>query len=79
MVAAPNPPPTSSAPNNGMLNLGIYGVISLVYVMIDYFSNASASASSSGSGGSSSESKPKALAFIFLAIIWLVQFFITFL
>ena len=77
MVAAPNPPPTSSAPNNGMLNLGIYGVISLVYVMIDYFSNASAS--SSGSGGSSSESKPKALAFIFLAIIWLVQFFITFL
>jgi hypothetical protein len=80
MVASPNPPPTSSAPNNGLLNLGIYGFISLVYVMIDYYINAGASSSSSSSNSNSnSSSKPKALAFIFLAIIWLVQFFITFL
>ena len=72
MVVAPtNPPPTSSAPNNGMMNLGIYGIISLVYVMIDYFSSSS---------DSSGKSNPvKVLAFIFLVIIWLVQFFITFL
>ena len=70
MVVAPSPP-TSSAPNNGMLNLGIYGIISLVYVMIDYFSSSS---------DSSGKSNPvKVLAFIFLVIIWLVQFFITFL
>jgi hypothetical protein len=72
MVVAPSPP-TSSAPNNGMLNLGIYGIISLVYVMIDYFS------SSDGSDGSGKSNPVKVLAFIFLVIVWLVQFFITFL
>ena len=73
MVVAPtNPPPTSSVPNNGMLNIGIYSVISLVYIMIDYYTKAN---SSEAAGAPSS----KALAFIFLAIIWLVQFFITFL
>ena len=73
MVVAPtNPPPTSSVPNNGMLNIGIYSVISLVYIMIDYYTKAN---SSEAAGAPPS----KALAFIFLAIIWLVQFFITFL
>ena len=71
MVVAPtNPPPTSSVPNNGMLNIGIYSVISLVYIMIDYYTKANST------GG---EPPSKSLAFIFLVIIWLVQFFITFL
>jgi hypothetical protein len=71
MVVAPtNPPPTSSVPNNGMLNIGIYSVISLVYIMIDYYTKANST------GG---EPQSKSLAFIFLVIIWLVQFFITFL
>ena len=73
VVAPPNPPPTSSVPNNGMLNLGIYGIISLVYIMIDYHTNKATPDQSAGAPQS------KTLAFIFLAIIWLVQFFITFL
>ena len=75
MVVAPtNPPPTSSVPNNGMLNLGIYGIISLVYIMIDYHSN-----KANPDQAAAAAPPSKTLAFIFLAIIWLVQFFITFL
>ncbi len=74
MVVAPTtPPPTASVPNNGMLNLGIYGIISLVYIMFDYHSNKANPGEAAGTPPS------KTLAFIFLAIIWLVQFFITFL
>ena len=72
MAVAPSPP-TSSVPNNGMLNLGIYGIISLVYIMIDYHSNKAIADQPAAPPPS------KTLAFIFLAIIWLVQFFITFL
>ena len=82
MVVAPSPP-TSSAPNNGMMNIGIYSVISLVYVLIDYYSGSSGSSSSGSSSGSSSD-KPdgtnsKTLAFIFTVLVWLVQFMITYL
>jgi hypothetical protein len=81
MVVAPTnpPPPTSSAPNNGMLNIGIYSVISLVYLLIDYFSSSSSSSSSSSDKTDNTIKTPSSLTFIFTVIIWLVQFFITFL
>ena len=75
MVAAPtNAPVTSSAPNNGMMNIGIYSTMSLVYVLIDYYTQKSSSDKTDANGSSS-----KTLAFIFTILIWLVQFFITYL
>ena len=73
MVVAPtNAPVTSSAPNNGMLNIGIYSTMSLVYVLINYYTQ-------KGSSDKTDANSSKTLAFIFIILIWLVQFFITYL
>jgi len=73
MVVAPtNAPMTSSAPNNGMLNIGIYSTMSLVYVLINYYTQ-------KGSSDKTDANSSKTLAFIFIILIWLVQFFITYL
>ena len=72
MVVAPTSPPSdaASSSNNGMLNLGIYSIITLVYLWVDYIKKSSADATTPAS--------KHAYAFIFLVIIWLTQFSLTF-
>ena len=66
MVVAPtSPPPTTVSPNNGMVNLGIYSIISAGYLWIDYHSDATSSSTN-------------VIAIIFVIIIWLTQFIMTF-
>ena len=81
MVVAPTSPPSAddSSSNNGMLNLGIYSILTLVYLWVDYIknSNADADAATSTSSGPP-PAKSYAYAFIFLVIIWLTQFSLTF-
>ena len=79
MVVAPTSPPSAAAttsPNNGMLNLGIYSIITLVYLWVDYIKKSNADAASTTPG--SPASKSYAFAFIFLGIIWFTQFSLTF-
>jgi len=61
-------PAVSASPNNGLVNLGIYSIISVLYLWFDYLMPL----------GDGKTSKPKAFAFIFLVVIWLTQFMITF-
>ena len=84
MVAAPtNAPQTAVSPNNGMMNIGIYSIISALYLIINH-----ASASLSGGDKPEADSSPasppsfftitKIMSIIFLAVIWLTQFMLTF-
>lgn len=77
MVVAPTSSPSAAASssNNGMLNLGIYSIITLVYLWIDYIKKSSADATSTTQGSTASK---YAYAFIFLFIIWFTQFSLTF-
>jgi hypothetical protein len=79
MVVAPASPPsaTASSSNNGMLNLGIYSIITLVYLWVDYIKNSNADASNTTASPASPSSK-YAYAFIFLGIILLTQFSLTY-
>jgi|688.fasta_scaffold204826_3 hypothetical protein len=72
VAASTSTPAVSASPNNGLVNLGIYSMISVLYLWVDYMMP-------SGDGKSAVTSKPKAFAFIFLVVIWLTQFIITFL
>lgn len=76
MVAAPtSPPATAVSPNNGMMNLGIYSILSAIYLLIDHMSS---SINAPDDNESSFFSRIKVISIIFLAIIWLTQFMITF-
>jgi len=76
MVVAPASPPdaTASSSNNGMLNLGIYSIIALVYVWVDYIKNSTSNTTASPA----SPASKYAYAFIFLGIILLTQFSLTY-
>ena len=78
MVVAPTSPPSAAAPssNNGMLNLGIYSIITLVYLWVDYIKNSNADAAASTPSGSPASNY--AYAFIFLVIILFTQFSLTY-
>jgi len=80
MVVAPATTPSASSSNNGMLNLGIYSILTLVYLWVDYIKKSSADASNAASPATpgSPTSKSHAYAFIFLFIIWGTQFCLTF-
>jgi len=78
MVAAPtNPPATAVSSNNGMMNLGIYSIVSAVYLIINHASD-SLSDKPSDSTPTSFFSTSRVMSIIFLAIIWLTQFILTF-
>lgn len=64
----------SASPNNGLVNLSIYSMISVLYLWVDYM----IPLSDRTSDDEKSPGKPKTFAFIFLVVIWLTQFFITF-
>jgi len=76
MVVAPASPPdaTASSSNNGMLNLGIYSIIALVYVWVDYIKNSTSNTTASPA----SPASKYAYAFIFLGIILFTQFSLTY-
>lgn len=75
MVVAPkSPPPTTASPNNGMVNLGIYSIISAGYLFIDYHSAANAAPTDE----SNPSGKLNVIAICFVVIIWLTQFIMTF-
>lgn len=76
MVVAPTSPlPTTASPNNGMANLGIYSIISALYLFIDYHSAAPAPTPTDGSKPSVKINK---IAISFVIIIWVIQFIMTF-
>ena len=75
VAASTSTPAVSASPNNGLVNLGIYSMISVLYLWVDYMMPSG----DSGDGKTAVTSKPKAFAFIFLVVIWLTQFIITFL
>ena len=75
VAASTSTPAVSASPNNGLVNLGIYSMISVLYLWVDYMMPSG----DSGDGKTDVTSKPKAFAFIFLVVIWLTQFIITFL
>lgn len=68
-------PVTTSSNTNGSINVSIYGIICAVYLWIDYLNNRM---SPEDNADASKSSKSTVFAFIFLIIIWLTQFFITF-
>jgi hypothetical protein len=80
VAASTSTPAVSASPNNGLVNLGIYSVISVLYLWVDYMTplNESSTSDSDGPDKPGKPGKPKSLAFIFLVVIWLTQFFITF-
>jgi len=79
MVLAPtNPPATAVSSNNGMMNLGIYSIISALYLIISHESKSLSNSPSDGTASSSFFSITKIMSIIFLAIIWLTQFMLTF-
>jgi hypothetical protein len=70
---------TSPPSNNGTMSLGLYAIISAVYLWVDYLNNSI----SNKNEEPASDTKPavpksKIFAFLFLVIVWLTQFFITF-
>lgn len=75
VAASTSTPAVSASPNNGLVNLGIYSMISVLYLWVDYMMPSG----DSSDGKTAVTSKPKAFAFIFLVVIWLTQFIITFL
>lgn len=80
MVVAPtNAPQTAVSANNGMMNLGIYSIISALYLIINHASDSlSGGDKPEGEGEPSFFSITKIMSIIFLAIIWLTQFILTF-
>lgn len=74
MVVAPTSPPTTVSSNNGMVNLGIYSIISAVYLVTNYHGAAPAPADASNPSGF----KINVIAIIFIITIWLTQFIMTF-
>jgi hypothetical protein len=83
MVVAPtNAPQTAVSSNNGMMNLGIYSIISALYLIINHASD-SLSSDKPEAGSEAGEppsffSITRIMSMIFLAIIWLTQFMLTF-
>jgi hypothetical protein len=80
MVVAPtNAPPAAVSTNNGMMNLGIYSIISALYLIINHASDSLSSDKPEGEGEPPSFfTITKIMSIIFLAIIWLTQFMLTF-
>ena len=80
MVVAPTnaPPPTAVSPNNGMMNLGIYSILSVVYLMIAHTNKSLGSDKPEGEAPPPFFTITKIMSIIFLAIIWLTQFILTF-
>ena len=76
MVAAPTNPPATAAgsSNNGMMNLGIYGIVSAIYLGINY----SSKARDNEVATPVSSSPISVISIIFLVVIWLTQFVMTF-
>jgi hypothetical protein len=78
MVVAPtSPPATAVSPNNGMMNLGIYSIVTALYLIINHASD-SLSSSEEPSENASFFTTNRIMSIIFLVIIWLTQFMITF-
>jgi hypothetical protein len=76
MVAAPtNTTSTPISANNGMMNIGIYSIVSAIYLIMD---NESQSLDNNPRENMSFYSIMKPMSMIFLAIIWLTQFSLTF-
>ena len=84
MVAAPtNAPQTAVSSNNGMMNLGIYSIISALHLIINHASDSLSSdkpeaGTEAGTASSSFFTITRIMSIIFLAIIWLTQFMLTF-
>ena len=70
-------PATISSNTNGSINVSIYGIICAIYLWIDYL-NKRMNPDNAAAADASKSSKSTVFAFIFLLIIWLTQFFITF-
>jgi hypothetical protein len=68
-------PATISSNTNGSINVSIYGIICAIYLWIDYLNKRM---SPDDNAAAVKSSKSTVFAFIFLLIIWLTQFFITF-
>ena len=66
---------TSPPSNSGTMSLGLYGIISAVYLWIDYLNKKN---EEPATDDTPAVPKSKIFAFIFLVIIWVTQFFITF-
>lgn len=76
MVAAPtSSAPTAVSPNNGMVNLGIYSMLSAVYLFINYYS---AAAPMPVDKTQPLSVKINWISIGFVFIIWLTQFILTF-
>ena len=77
MVDVSTTPPSTAAasPNNGTMSMGMYGILSAVYLWIDYLNKTNAEPVADDEKPAP---KSKIFAFIFLIIIWVTQFFITF-
>ena len=69
-------PATTASNANGSINASVYGIICAVYLWIDYL-NKRMSPDNAAADASKNKSST-VFAFIFLIIIWLTQFFITF-
>lgn len=78
MVVAPtSPPATAVSPNNGMINLGIYSIVTALYLIVNHASD-SLSGGEEPSENASFFTSNRIMSIIFLVIIWLTQFAITF-
>ena len=69
---------TSPPSNNGTMSLTLYAIISAVYLWIDYINNTNEETVSDSDTEKPAVPKSKIFAFLFLVIIWVTQFFITF-
>lgn len=69
---------TSPPSNNGTMSLTLYAIISAVYLWIDYINNTNEEPVSDSDTEKPAVPKSKIFAFLFLVIIWVTQFFITF-
>lgn len=74
-MADTNPPATAVSSNNGMMNIGIYSIIAAIHLILE---NTSDSLSDKPSDNPSFFSTKRIMSIIFLIIIWLTQFMITF-
>lgn len=71
---------TSPPSNNGTMSLGLYAIISAVYLWVDYLNNNLSNKNEDANEDAAKPAVPKSkiFAFLFLVIVWVTQFFITF-
>lgn len=74
-----NPPPTAVSSNNGMMNIGIYSIVSVLYLIINHTNDSLGDDKPSDTAAPTSFfSRISVISIIFLVVIWLTQFILTF-